>query len=91
MKVALLAGPEAAQVVEEAAPIAEEVEAPVPEKEEMSFEEYDALARKERTVTAMRYGMIGGLIVLALVIIAVIYVHHLRKKGPARPFIEPGK
>jgi hypothetical protein len=89
MKVMLLTGP-AANVTVEAAPIAEAVEAPVPEKEEMSFEEYQALAKKDFTARAIKYGMVGGLIVLVLAII-VIYIYYSQKKGPSQPFIESKK
>ncbi|MBN1544809.1 DUF11 domain-containing protein [Candidatus Woesearchaeota archaeon] len=83
--VQLILGP-AEEAVEEAPPaVAEEM--PEPEKEEMSFEEYEAKAAIEQRKLIVKYGTVGIIAVLILVIIAA-YISYRRKKGPSAPFVE---
>ncbi|MBU2561347.1 MAG: DUF11 domain-containing protein [Nanoarchaeota archaeon] len=76
----------AEQIVEEAAPVVAE-EIPEAEKEEMSFEEYEAKAAIEQRKLIVKYGTMGIIAVLVLVVIAA-YINYRRKKGPSAPFVE---
>ncbi len=67
--------------------IVEEVILPDPEKDEMSFEEYELIASESQKIKMIRYVMMA---ILAAIVFAVIliYVEYQRKKTPSHPFME---
>ncbi|MFH1063775.1 MAG: hypothetical protein V1729_01705 [Candidatus Woesearchaeota archaeon] len=67
--------------------VVEQVIKPEPEKEEMSFEDYELIASEIQKKKMVRYVMMA--ILAAIVFSAVlIYVEYQRKKLPTHPFME---
>ena len=79
--------PGAVEEVEEAEAVEAVKEEVIPEKEEMSFEEYESLKGVTDKAALIRYGLIAVIAIVVLVIIAFI-INNQRKKGPTVPFAE---
>lgn len=77
----------AAEVEEETEAAEVEEKIVEPEKEEMSFEEYQALESERLKKQMTRYVIIGAIAIIVLLVI-VAFIFYTRKRRPAQPFLK---
>jgi hypothetical protein len=86
LTVKLILGP--AEMVDEKK-VVEKKEIPEKEKEEISFEAYEALENERWVKMMIRYSIAGAIAILFFVVL-IVYIGYQKRKKPVAPFMEGG-